>query len=185
MTHGIHIMDTFLWLMGPWDQVRADMATMREDIEIEEISLAMVRFANGAMGSIVNSVVSPREENDLRLDFERCTLQLRHLYTYKNEDLVYTALSSPQGQQQAENWSPPAADILPTHQSQIAALLDCMKQNERPLTSGPEARRTIEFLTAMYKSAVTGQAVACGSIVPGDPFYDRIYGDPPPIFRRT
>jgi hypothetical protein len=45
-----------------------------------------------------------------------------------------------------------------------------------PITAGGEARRTIELLTAIYKSALTGQAVAHGSIVAGDPFYGAFHG---------
>jgi hypothetical protein len=45
-----------------------------------------------------------------------------------------------------------------------------------PLTSGAEARRTLEFLTAIYKSAYTGTTVTRGSIRPGDSFYDVMHG---------
>ena len=55
-----------------------------------------------------------------------------------------------------------------------------MDHGTRPLTSGPEALRTIELLTAIYKSAFTRQIVARGSIVPGDPFYDALHGDQAP-----
>ena len=48
--------------------------------------------------------------------------------------------------------------------------------SRRPLTSGADARRTLELLTAVYKSAFTGQPVMRGSIVPGDPFYSALHG---------
>ena len=51
-----------------------------------------------------------------------------------------------------------------------------MDAGARPLTSGPEARRTLEFLTALYKSALTGQPVVRGSIRAGDPFYSSLHG---------
>ena len=45
-----------------------------------------------------------------------------------------------------------------------------------PSPSGHEARRTIELLAAIYKSAFTGEIVRAGSIVPGDPFYAAVHG---------
>ena len=51
-----------------------------------------------------------------------------------------------------------------------------MDAGRRPMTSGPDARRTLELLAALYKSAFTGQAVARGSIRPGDPFYTQLHG---------
>ena len=37
-------------------------------------------------------------------------------------------------------------------------------------------RRTLEFLTAIYKSAYTGTIVTRGSIRPGDSFYEAMHG---------
>ena len=51
-----------------------------------------------------------------------------------------------------------------------------MDAGRRPLTSGHEARRTIELLAAIYKSAFTDEIVRAGSIVPGDPFYAAVHG---------
>jgi hypothetical protein len=46
----------------------------------------------------------------------------------------------------------------------------------RPLTSGDDARRTLELLTALYKSSFSGLPVTRGSIKPGDPFYTALHG---------
>jgi hypothetical protein len=50
----------------------------------------------------------------------------------------------------------------------------------RPLTSGDQARQTLELLTAIYKSAFTGEIVKRGSILPGDSFYTALHGDRAP-----
>ena len=51
-----------------------------------------------------------------------------------------------------------------------------MDYRRRPLTSGHEARRTVELLTAIYKSAFTGEIIHAGTIKPGDPFYNAVHG---------
>jgi hypothetical protein len=52
-----------------------------------------------------------------------------------------------------------------------------MDARRRPLTSGAQARQTLELLTAIYKSAFTGTIVTRGSIKPGDPFYTTLHGN--------
>ncbi len=50
MGHGIHAMDLFLWLLGDWSEVSALTGTLDRDIEVEDVSLAMVRFKSQALG---------------------------------------------------------------------------------------------------------------------------------------
>jgi predicted dehydrogenase len=175
MGHGIHAMDFFLWVMGDWREVRAMMGTLDRKIEVEDVSMALVRFENRAMGSIVNSVLSPREESYVRFDCQEATVEVKHLYGYANENWQFTAIPDVTAEK-LNGWKSMPANVPCAHGPQIAALLDSFAKNERPLVSGHEARRTIEFLTALYKSAITGQPVTRGSIRPGDPFYEKIHG---------
>ena len=73
-------------------------------------------------------------------------------------------------------WQALPTNVHSSHSAQLTALLDSMERGERPLVSGAAARGTIEFLAGLYKSAMTGQPVTRGSIVPGDPFYERMCG---------
>ena len=175
MGHGIHQIDLFLWLCGDWQEVRAMAGTLYHDIEVEDVSMAIVRFENGAMGSITNSVLSPREESYLRFDFEKATVELSHLYGYGPGNWKYTKAPEADPQEFAR-WSAVPGQKLAGHSAQVAALLDSMDKGERPLVSGVEARRTIEFITALYKAAITGTPVRRGEITPDDPFYHSMNG---------
>ncbi len=178
MGHGIHLMDLFLWLMGDWREVRALAGTLDRSIEMEDVSLALVQFESGMLGSIINSVLSPREESYLRLDFQRATVEVKTLYQYTNADWVY---SLPAGSADAEalsRWQPGEPDLPGSHVPQFAALVASLHRRERPLVSGLEARRTLEFIASLYKSAFTGCPVLRGSITPDDPFYHAMNGRP-------
>lgn len=177
MGHGIHAMDFFLWLFGDWREVRAMMGTLDRDIEVEDVSMASVRFANGAMGNITNSVLSPRQESYLRMDFQKATVELNHLYRYENPDWRYSIPDDAEWAADLETWQTIPQDHTSSHDVQLAEILDCMARNERPSVSGPGVRPTIEFLASLYKSAITGQPVARGSITPDDPFYHSMNGD--------
>src|SRR5690606_4044679 len=65
MGYDIDQVDLFVGLMGAWEEVRAMAATSGRDIEVDDVSVALVGFANGGVGSIVNSLLGPREESDL------------------------------------------------------------------------------------------------------------------------
>jgi predicted dehydrogenase len=176
MGHGIHAMDLFLWLLGGWREVMAMMATLDRAIEVEDVSMALVRFESGALGSIVNSVLSPRQESYLRFDFQKATVELRHLYRYTNADWQYSIPEGAPYQDELEQWRAIPTDVPASHTAQLAALLDCMERNERPITSGPGVRPTIEFIAGLYKSAITRMPVERGSIPPDDPFYHAMNG---------
>lgn len=69
MGHGIHLIDLLLWLLGEWSEVRAMVGTVARRIEVEDASSVLGEFKNGAMATVLTSVLSPGQESYLRLDF--------------------------------------------------------------------------------------------------------------------
>jgi predicted dehydrogenase len=173
---GIHAMDHFLHLMGDWRSVRAAAGTLDRAIEVEDVSMAIVTFANGAMGSIVNSALSPRQETYVRLDYQKATVELTHLYGYTRDNWKLTPVPPAQDDGLLQAWQGFPPEVGATHGTQLNALVADMDAKRRPLTSGDQSRQTLELLTAIYKSAFTGEIVARGSIKPGDPFYTALHG---------
>jgi predicted dehydrogenase len=175
---GVHLMDLFLWLVGDWAEVRAMIGTLDRPIEVEDVSIALVRFANGAFGTITNSVLSPRQESYLRLDFQQATVEVSALYRYTNENWTFSIPDgSPDGEALAR-WRNIEGDAAGMHGVQLARLLESMDRNVRPAVSGPEARRIIEFLACLYKSAIMNQPVQRGSVTRDNPFYYSMSGSP-------
>ncbi len=178
-TLGIHLMDLFLWLMmEEWEEISALTATLDREIETENVSLALVRFGSGALASISNSAVSPRQETHLRLDFQRATVEVNALYRYSNANWRFTLPESHADEGELARLQAIESDLMGTHGVQLLALLDSMERAERPLVSGDEARRILEFCSSLFKSARTGEPVRRGSITPDDPFYHAMTGIP-------
>ena len=176
MGHGIHAMDMFLWLLGDWVEVNAIIGTLDRNIEVEDVSMAHVRFASGALGSIVNSVLSPRQVSYMRIDFQRATVELEHLYSHTNEHWRFSIPEGADYQADLARWRAIDGDQPASHATQVTHLLDALERGDPPLTSGPQARNIVEFLTALYKSALTRQPVRRGSIGRDDPYYYHVYG---------
>lgn len=176
MGHGIHLTDLFLWLMGDWAEIQAIVATLDREIDVEDVSMALVRFKNGSLGNITNSVLSPRQESHLRLDFQRVTVECTALYYYNNANWRFTLPDGSSDEMALAEWQAIEEDITSSHAAQLREMLDCMDAGKRPLVSGLEARRILEFNASLYKSAFTGQPVQRGSITPDDPFYHAFNG---------
>jgi predicted dehydrogenase len=178
MGHGIHQMDLMLALMGEWTEVRAAMGTLDRDVETEDVSMALVRFASGAMVSVVNSVLSPRETSYLRFDFADATVELTHLYGYGNDNWTWTPAPHRSADTESDLGAP-TVDEASSHTAQLRALVEAFRTGQRPEASGDDGRRVLAFIAALYESAVTGRAVTPGMQTPENPFYSAMSGEPP------
>ncbi|WP_221583542.1 Gfo/Idh/MocA family protein [Microbacterium sp. G2-8] len=178
MGHGIHQTDMVLSILGDWSEVTAAMGRLGRDTETEDVSFAIVRFANGAMMSVANSLLSPRETSSVRFDFERATVELEHLYGYTNDDWTWTPATGVTPAE-AATWPAEPEDGRRAHALHLAHMLDAYERGERPRVSGADGRRSLELAAGMYKSALTGRAVSREELAPGDPFYDAMCGADP------
>lgn len=175
--HGIHCTDLAVWLLDGWREVRSRLGRLARAVETEDVAITTIEFGRGTLGTLVTSVVSPREETVLRIDCERATIELVHLYEYRNASWRVTP--APGCEDVVEEWERLPVDRGSAHGGQLEHVLDCMATGRRPLTSGPGARQTIEVVTAIYRSGITGVPTTPADLVPGDPFYHHLHGGHP------
>ncbi|WP_164207034.1 Gfo/Idh/MocA family protein [[Micrococcus luteus] ATCC 49442] len=178
MGHGIHQFDLLLSILGDWEEVTAVAGRQSRPTDTEDVSVALVRFASGAIATVINSVVSVRETSHLRFDFENASVELDHLYGYGNRDWTVTGIGEDTSVQEA--WNDNLPDEASGHSSQIAAILDALDAGTAPGVSLSAARNTMEFVAAVYASSFTGRRVLRGEIAPGDPFYSSMLGSGAP-----
>ncbi|WP_326613335.1 Gfo/Idh/MocA family oxidoreductase [Streptomyces scopuliridis] len=175
MGHGIHQMDLLLELLGPWTEVRAMAGRLVHDVETEDVSTALVRFESGALATVVNSVLSPDEVSRIRIDCERATVELTHLYGYTNDDWRITPAPDVDAEELAR-WRDLGEDVPSSHLAQLRSLVADLRAGRRPRASGADGRTSLELITALYKSAFTDTTVRAGEIGPGDPFHTALHG---------
>lgn len=173
MGHGIHQFDMLLSILGPWERVTAVVARRARPVETEDVSMALVEFTDGTVASVVNSVVSPRQTSTLRFDFENATVELEHLYGYTDADWKITP--RPGYEDLARAFAPETTEPS-SHADQLAAILDALDAGEPLPVTLAETRLTMEFIAALYASAVTGKPVRRGEIGPDHPFAARMNG---------
>jgi predicted dehydrogenase len=176
--HGIHQFDLLLSVLGEWEEVTAVAGRQSRPTETEDVSMAIVRFANGALATIVNSVVSPRETSELRFDFENATVELEHLYGYADADWTLTAL--PGHDDVTDAWSRDRTDVASGHAAQLGAIFDAFDAGTPPPVALADSTATMDLVASIYASSFTRQPVRRGEIAAGNPFYTSMEGSGAP-----
>jgi len=174
MGHGIHSIDMLLWLMGEPESVIADAATVKLDIKVEDTSLATVRFRNGAVGQIVVTVNA--QDNRSRLEIFGDDLQAvssESPYDPTREPFALRSLDVARADDAAREANALYPDTPKhLHVPMVGDFLDAI-DGAAPLVGIDECRRSMELITGMYKSAMTGKRVTF-PIAPEDPWYAQI-----------
>lgn len=179
MGHGIHQMDLLLSILGEWRDVVAVAARRARPTATEDLSCAIVTFANGTVVTVVNSLLSARETTYLRFDFAHATVELEHLYGYHDRDWTVTPAPG-HADTVAAAWAEGPKGRGSGHAAQYTAVFDALENGESPPVTTADTRSTVELIAAIYASAFTGRPVARGDIRPGSPFYDRMDGSGAP-----
>jgi predicted dehydrogenase len=175
MGHGIHQIDLLLSVLGDWRQVVAVAARRARPTATEDLSAALVTMESGAVVTVVNSLLSPRETTYLRFDFAHATVELEHLYGYGDEHWRITAAPGHEADVKAA-WADGPKGQRSGHGAQLAAILDALAAGVPPPVTLADTRPTMELIAAIYASAFTGAPVSRGEIGPGSAFYHRMDG---------
>ncbi|MGH3157217.1 MAG: Gfo/Idh/MocA family protein, partial [Streptosporangiaceae bacterium] len=175
MGHGIHQMDMLLDVLGDWTEVSAVARTQARRVRTEDVSLAHITFRNGAVASVLNSVLSPREESYLRFDFEHATVEVTHLYGYGDDDWRITAAPGFEADVRPA-WKRGDSGTRSGHAAQFSQVLPALRAGTRPPVAPAESRRTLSLAAAIYASAFTRQPVTPDDLGPGTPFHGQMNG---------
>ena len=173
MGHGIHQFDLLLHLWGPWAEVTAFAGKLARRTDTEDASAAIVRFESGAIATIINSVLSPRETSYMRLDFENATVELEHLYGYADHN--WTVTPAPGQGAVVDLWTQ-GEDHESGHPAQYRAIIRSLQGGEAAPVSVSDAYATMELAAAIYASSVSGTTIARGQIDESSPFFTRMDG---------
>ena len=167
MNQAIHSIDLLTWLMGPVVEVTAQTALLaHERIAVEDTATATLRFANGALGTIVGSTASYpgylkrfeisgskgssviEEEDIIKWDFA----------VSADEDATIREKMT-QRHSSGGGAADPAAISYMGHAKLFKNMIDAIDGKEKLVVDGTEGRRSTEIILAVYHSAETGRVV--------------------------
>ncbi|HIW31904.1 MAG TPA: Gfo/Idh/MocA family oxidoreductase [Candidatus Paenibacillus intestinavium] len=174
LNHAVHHIDAMLWMVGCPSQVQAIMSNVSHDnAEVEDLSMAMLRFDGGALGQITSSVVHHGEEQQLIMQGKNARISV----PWKVKASISGSNGFPKPNEELENELHELYESLPEvayegHAGQIDNMLSAIEGASEVLIDGISGRQTLELITAIYKSSSTGELVQL-PLQPDDPFYTR------------
>ncbi|NOV04637.1 Gfo/Idh/MocA family protein [Paenibacillus planticolens] len=174
LNHAVHHIDALLWMMGSPSEVQALMSNVAHDnAEVEDISIGILRYPNGSLGQLTSSVVHHGEEQQLIFQGAKARVSA----PWKVKASLSKANGFPEPNPELESQLQNYYDALPEvayegHAGQIDNVLTAIETGSPLLIDGISGRQTLELITAIYKSASTGQTVKF-PIGPEDAFYTR------------
>jgi predicted dehydrogenase len=155
MNQGIHYVDLLRWCMGPVTEVTAVCATQAHQVEVEDTALAIVRFASGAVGTILSSTAAyPGFPQRLEITGTDGTVIVEDGRIVRRAGAGAVGAVGGVG-----GAADPAAIEVASHAAQIADLLAAVEEGRAPAVDGQAGRDALEIVRAVYESARTGAPV--------------------------
>lgn len=164
MNQSIHFVDLLQWLAGPVVQVQGMFATLAHTMQTEDTATAVLRFAHGGLGTIQGATSTwPGAPARVALHGEHGSIVLEEgrIVTWDLADATIEERDHYLGEAQTggSGAGDPMAIGAEKHRRQLADFIQAVESGGTPAIDGAEARKSVEIIRAVYRSAVTGHAV--------------------------
>ncbi|HEU4571373.1 MAG TPA: Gfo/Idh/MocA family oxidoreductase, partial [Candidatus Limnocylindrales bacterium] len=172
MNQAIHMVDLLRWIGGPVVSVAAHTATLGHEMEAEDAATVSLRFANGALGSIIaTTCAEPGFAQELRVYGDRGHARLVGDVAAE----WVTADGTPDPGAVGGAVADAAAAVTPDqlapatwgtdatgHIRQYADIVAAIRDGRPPAITAEDGRDAVEIVTAAYESDRLGRAIAIG-----------------------
>ncbi len=163
---GIHGLDLLQWLVGMPSEVQARIGTLaHERIEVEDTAVAVLRYPNGALGTIEASTATwPGFSTRIEISGDRGSAILENdritFWQFADEaegdaDVVAQTSAAVLG----SGASDPKAINFEGHRKQIEDLANSIREGRPPAIRGEDARNAVQLILAIYEAAESGSIV--------------------------
>lgn len=162
MNQCIHGIDLLRWMLGDEvDEVYGVTEQRFHDyLECEDIGMAVVKFKNGAVGTIEGTVnVYPKNlEETLYLFGETGTVKLGGTST--NNIDVWNFADENEADAEAKSLREATSNVYGNgHTALFADMMDAIEHDRKPYVDAAAGRNALEMVLAIYQSAATGKPV--------------------------
>jgi len=166
INQAIHAIDLLQWFAGlPTEIFSWNTRRVHTGIEVEDTAVATLRYADGALGTIEattaafpgwarrielcgeNGSIVLEDDRIIRWDFRIPQLGDEAILSAKADDSMRSGAGSP------------GAMSHQGHLRQIENLVAAIREGASLAVDGPEARKAVALILALYRSAQSGQSV--------------------------
>jgi len=162
INQGIHTVDLLLWLLGDVLRVQARTGTLLHKIEAEDTAAAILEFSSGALGILhATTAAYPGYPRRVEISGTEGTVILEHDRIIA-ANLRNSPASAIEPAALDENQSASSAVVTDFrgHQAVLEDFLQAIQHNRAPACDGPEGRRSLALIEAIYRAAKTPDRVA-------------------------
>jgi UDP-N-acetyl-2-amino-2-deoxyglucuronate dehydrogenase len=159
MNQSVHAVDLLQWILGPVESICGYAETLAHDIEAEDAASAALRFASGALGTIQGATSAHRDQ-PLRIEIRG---------TEGSATLEGSRLTVWEPGREEEVLSPRDLELLlesqvdeplgAAHRRQLKEIFAALREGCEPPIPGEEARKAVEIVLGIYRSAASGERV--------------------------
>ena len=174
--HGIHQLDLLGFLLGDWASVQGRLWRLDRETQTEDASTATITFASGVVAQVVTSAVSPRQTSSIRIDTQKATITVDHLYGHGHENWKITP--APGFEDEADGWDLPAVEERSDHAPLLRDVFDAILAGEPLPPTADEPARSFELVAAIYASAAADGAVITPADLAAHPTHRRGFASP-------
>ena len=170
VNQAVHQLDLLSWFMGPIASVDAALANVNHPgIEVEDTVVATLRFASGALGSIV---ASNSQQPGIHANVHVHGRNGASVGVETDRGSSFVAGVSEPSLPRNDLWTIPGEEHLPDvwarddavlaatvdlathyHALQLRDIVEAIRDGRRPAVDGHEGRRTVELMAAIYRAA--------------------------------
>ena len=162
MNQCIHGIDLLRWMMG--DEVEEVYGATRQQfhdyLEAEDVGMAVVKFKNGAIGTIEGTTnVYPKNlEETLYIFGENGTVKIGGTST--NNIDVWDFADETEADSKNKGLEEATSNVYGNgHTSLFADVIDAIENDRKPYVDAVAGRNALEMILSIYKSQKTGQPI--------------------------
>jgi UDP-N-acetyl-2-amino-2-deoxyglucuronate dehydrogenase len=153
INQAIHTVDLLVWLCGPVSRVAGKTATRFHDIDVEDTAVAVLEFANGALGTLeATTCAYPGRPRRIEISGSKGTAIL-------DGDRLVPDTGQVASDPPPQNVASPVVSDVSAHRDLFVDFIGAFRGRTAPCCDGREGRRSVQVIEAIYESSRQGRPI--------------------------
>ena len=164
MNQGLHNVDLLCWLLGGASAVCGHAATLGHRIEVEDTTVAALRFVGGALGVIATTTATPPgmpSEVAIWTTSGSATISQSGIERWDFPGVAQPA----SGELPGSGASDPAAIGVAGHVAQWTDVLQALADGRDPVITADDGLQTVAVLDGIYRSSASGRTIEINDLI--------------------
>lgn len=172
LNHAVHHIDILCWMMGLPTEITAVLANLDHDnSEVEDFSVAISKYSNGALSTLTSSLVHHGEEQKFIFQCEKAKISAPfHVVASKSQGNGFGEEDAEVKKEIVDYYNNLPSLEYEGHKAQILDVLEAICYNKDYLVKAEDGKKTLSFIMALYKAGFTEKKVQM-PISKEDPYY--------------